>query len=197
MSDNNTTEKIQSLRKLTGASIQECKKCLEENDWSEDKAAVALRKKGLLFAAKKQERTTKTGVVEVYVHPNKKLAAMVEVRCETDFVAKSEEFQKFGHEIAMQLAAMRPSYIKPSDVPTEILEDLKAIFRREFENVKKPANIVEQIIEGKIAKRLEEICLLKQPYVKDNDMTIEDLMKGTIAKFGENIEIARFHIIEI
>lgn len=197
MSENNSTEKIQNLRRLTGASIQECKKCLEENNWNEDKAAVALRKKGLLFAEKKQERTTKTGVVEVYVHPNKKLAAMVEVRCETDFVAKSEEFQKFGHEIAMQLAAMKPSYIKPADVPMEILEDLKAIFRREFENVKKPANIIEQIIDGKIAKRLEEICLLKQPYVKDNDMTIEDLLKGTIAKFGENIEIARFHIIEI
>ena len=197
MSENNITEKVQSLRKLTGTSIQECKKALEENGWDEEKAAQALRKKGLLFAEKKQERTTKTGIVSVYMHPNKKLAAMVEVRCETDFVAKSEEFQNFAHEIAMQLAAMKPSYVKPTEVPVEILEDLKAIFRREFENVKKPANIVEQIIDGKIAKRLEEICLLKQPFVKDNDVTIEELVKGTIAKFGENIEIARFHIIEI
>jgi elongation factor Ts len=190
------TEKIKRVREVTNASIAECKKAIEQCDGDEKAAAEVLKKKGMLIADKKKDRTTKVGIVEVYMHSNKKLAAVVEVRCETDFVAKSEDFQRFAHDVAMQIAALKPSYIKPADVPSEIVEDLRAIYRKEFENIKKPANIIEQIIEGKIQKRMEEICLLPQPFVKNNDMTIEDLMKETIAKFGENIEIGRFCMIE-
>ncbi|MFA6908974.1 MAG: elongation factor Ts [Patescibacteria group bacterium] len=190
------TDKIKRVREVTNASIAEVKKAIEQCNGDEAAAAEVLKKKGMMIADKKKERTTKVGIVEVYMHSNKKLAAVVEVRCETDFVAKSEDFQRFAHDVAMQIAALKPSYIKASDVPTEIVDDLRAIYRKEFENIKKPPEIIEQIVEGKIQKRMEEICLLPQPFVKNNDMTIEDLMKETIAKFGENIEIGRFCMIE-
>ena len=193
----NLMVKVQGLRKITGASISECRKAVEESNGDEKTAIEILRKKGLKIASKKQERATKTGIITAYLHPNKMLAAMVEVRCETDFVAKSEEFQKFAHDIAMQIAAMKPSYVKAEDVPQEIVENLKSIYRKEFENMKKPVDITEKIVEGKIFKRFEETCLLNQLFVKNNDFTIEDILKETIAKFGENIEIGKFCLIEI
>lgn len=191
------TKSIQKIREETGASIMDCKRALEKSGGDEKIAIQILQSEGKLKAQKKSNRKTKEGIVESYIHSNKKMGVLVELRCETDFVAKNEEFQKLAHDIAMHIAASNPLYLKPEDIPPEIIENQKAIFMKELENIKKPKKIIDEIIDGKMNKYFSEICLLNQPFIKDLDKTINDLIQESIAKMGENIEIGRFVRFEI
>ncbi len=183
---------IAELREQTGAGILDCKQALEESGGDMEKAAEILRKKGQKVMDKKSGRETKEGLVHAYIHSNGKIGAMVEVNCETDFVARNEEFQEFVHDLAMHIAAASPLYISPEDVPEEKIEKEKDIIKEQMVDEAKPAEVIDKIVEGKINKFFEEVCLLKQPYIKDEDITIEDLLKDKIAKIGENIKIGNF-----
>jgi len=183
---------IQLLREQTGAGIVDCKKALEEAQGDVKKATELLRKKGEKIAIKKQNRAMNQGLIEAYIHTGGKVGAMVELNCETDFVAKNEEFKELSHDIAMQVAATNPLYLKPEDIPEEVLEKEKEIFSEQIESGDKPKEIIDKIIEGKLAKYFEEVCLLNQPFIKDNEISIEELLKQKIAKIGENIQIKKF-----
>lgn len=183
---------IKKLRELSGAGMLNCKKALEEADGNFEKALEILRKKGQQIAAKKQTRTVAEGLIGVYVHGNGKTAALVEVNCETDFVARNLEFGEFVHDLAMQVVAMNPLYLSEKDIPAQIIKKEKKIYLEQMKNEKKPANVIDKIIEGKLSKFYQDVCLLKQAYIKDDKVTIEDLLKGKIAKIGENIVIKRF-----
>lgn len=183
---------VMQLREQTGAGILDAKKALEEAGDDLVKAAELLRKRGAVKAASKSDRATHEGVVHAYIHAGGKVGAMVEVLCETDFVARNEQFQNFVHDIAMHVAAANPLYLKPEDVPEEVIEKEKEIAKEQMAGENKPANIVEKILEGKVNKYFQETCLLKQSFVKDDSVTIEDLVKDQIAKIGENIQIKRF-----
>ncbi|MFA4930749.1 MAG: translation elongation factor Ts [Patescibacteria group bacterium] len=188
---------VNELRQQTGCGLMECKKALEESNGNLDKAIENLRKKGVAKAAKKADRTTSQGRIATYVHGEGRVGVMVEVHCETDFVAKNEKFKDFVHEVALHIAAVNPLYISPEDVPQEMVEKEKEIIKGQLAHEKKPANIIDKIVEGKINKFYEEVCLLKQPYIKDNDKTIEQFLTEQIAVIGENIKIARFARFEI
>jgi elongation factor Ts len=189
---------VVQLRGETGAGIVECKKALDEVDGDLAKAMEILKKKGEIKAAKKSaEREAKEGLVHAYIHANGKVGAMVLVSCETDFVARNEEFQAFVHDIAMQVAATNPLYIKPEDIPQETIAKEKEMYLEEFQGMEKPAGVVEKIIEGKLQKYYADACLLKQPFVKDEDVTIEELINQKIAKIGEKIEVKRFVRFEV
>jgi elongation factor Ts len=184
---------VVQLRERTGAGIVECKNALDEANGDIEKAIEVLRKKGEIKAAKKSaERTAKEGLVHAYVHANGKVGAMVEISCETDFVARTEEFQALVHDIAMQVAATNPLYVKPEDVSEEVVAKEKQMYLEEIQGQEKPPAVVEKILEGKLEKYFEDICLNKQPFVKDEDITIEELVNQKIAKIGEKIEIKRF-----
>ncbi len=189
---NITTEMIKQLRERTGAGILECKKALEEANGDMDKAAEILRKKGIARADKKAGRAAGDGVIGSYIHHDSKLGVLIEVNCETDFVARTEEFQNLVNEIAMQIAAMSPRFVSKEDVPNEELEKEKEIYKQAAIAEGKPENIAEKIAEGKLNKFYEENCLLEQPYVKDTKKKISDLIKEHIAKLGENIVVRRF-----
>jgi len=182
---------VSQLRERTGAGIVECKNALDEAGGDIEKAIEVLRKKGEIKAAKKSaERTTKEGLVHAYIHANGKVGAMVEVSCETDFVARNEEFQAFVHDLAMQVAATNPLYVKPEDIPAEIVAKEKEMYLEEVQG--KPPAVIEKILEGKLQKYYSEVCFLKQSFVKDEDITIEELINQKIAKIGEKIEVKRF-----
>lgn len=183
---------VMQLREQTGAGILDAKKALEESGDDLTKAAELLRKKGAVKAASKSDRETHEGVVHAYIHAGGKVGALVEVLCETDFVARNEQFQAFVHDIAMHVAAANPLYVRPEDVPEEVIEKEKEIAKEHMAGENKPAEIIEKILGGKINKYFEETCLLKQAFVKDDSVTIEELLKGQIAKIGENIQIKRF-----
>lgn len=183
---------IQQLRNRTGAGVVDCKKALEEGGGDMEKAIEYLRKKGQKIAAKKAEREANEGVVEAYVHANGKVGSMVEISCETDFVAKNDEFKQFVHDVAMQVAATNPLYLNPEDVPAETIEKEKDIYREQMKAENKPDDIIEKILEGKIQKYCQENCLMKQAFIKDGDLSVEDLLKNMIAKLGENMQIRRF-----
>ncbi|MFN3301685.1 MAG: translation elongation factor Ts [Patescibacteria group bacterium] len=183
---------IKKLRERTGAGILDCQKALSETKGDLEKAEEILRKKGQKIVASKSQRETKAGIIGVYLHNNERVAALVELACETDFVAKNKEFKELAHDLAMQIVAMNPLYIKPEDIPQEILEKEKEIYREEMAKEKKPANILEKIIEGKLEKFYQTVCLLKQPFIKDQNIRIEDLIKTKIARLGENIQVKRF-----
>lgn len=184
---------VMDLRNRTGAGIVDCKKALDEAGDDMDKAIEILKKKGAAKAAKKSaERTTSEGVVATYVHFNRKLASMVEVQCETDFVARNEEFIAFANDLAMQVAALNPEYVSPETIPTDIVEKQRASFAAEMAEEKKPEEIKAKIIEGKLAKWYTEVCLTKQSFFKDEDVTVEQLINEKIAKIGEKIIVARF-----
>jgi len=187
------TQIVVKLRNQTGAGMMDCKKALDEANGDYDKAIDILRQKGELKAAKKiEERTAKEGIVYSYIHSNNKAGAMVALACETDFVARTEDFKNLAHEIAMQVVAMMPDYLKPEDVPADVLDHEKGIYAEQLKNEGKPENIIEKIMSGKLEKFYAEVCLLKQPYIKDDAVTIEELISQYIAKTGEKIEIARF-----
>jgi len=185
-------ETVKTLRERTGAGVLDCKKALMACDGNIDKAIDILREKGLAKAVSKASREAGDGMVFTYVHAGGKLGAMVELNCETDFVAKTEDFQGLGKEIAIQIAATDPSYIRPEDVPAEVVDHEKELYRVQLADEKKPEAVWDKIIEGKLGAFYKENCLMQQLYIRDETKTIEELVKAMIAKTGENIVIARF-----
>ena len=186
-------KQVMALRQQTGAGIVDAKQALEEANGDMEKAHEILKKKGALKAAKKSsERTTSEGVVASYIHHTKKLGAMIEVQCETDFVARNEDFQALAQDLAMQVAAIDPLYVSPETVPANELEKQREIFKAEVAEENKPEEIKVKIIEGKINKWFSEVCLLKQAFFKDEEKTVEDLINGKIATIGEKIVVTRF-----
>jgi len=187
-----TTDLVKELRERTGIGIMECKKALEESKGDLEKAILILRKRGYDRAKKKMARETSEGIIGSYIHSNKKIGVLVEVNCETDFVARNQEFQDLVKNIAMHIAATSPKYLSPEDIPQKELEEEKEIIREQFKDSGKPPEVIERIVEGKLKKFYEEVCLLNQPYIKDPSMTINQLVSYYISKFGENIKIKRF-----
>jgi elongation factor Ts len=183
---------VKQLREKTGAGMMDCKKALLEVKGDMDKALEFLRKKGLATAQKRAGRAMTEGMIQSYIHMTGKLGVMVEVNCETDFVAKNEDFQEFAKNIAMHIAASNPLGIKPEDIPEEIVENEKDIYRAQAQDMGKPENILDKIVEGKLKKFYQENCLLNQPFVRDPDISVADLMNELIAKIGENITVKRF-----
>jgi elongation factor Ts len=183
---------VKQLREKTGAGIMDCKEALSENEGDVNKAIDFLRKKGLATAAKRAGRATAEGIIQSYIHMDSKLGVLVEVNCETDFVAKNEDFKEFAKNIAMHIAATNPVGIKPEDVPQQIIEKEKEIFRAQVLEMGKPEHIADKIVEGKLEKFFKENCLLNQQYVRDPDITVADLINELIAKIGENIAVNRF-----
>lgn len=192
-----TAELVKDLRGKTGASIMECRNALAESKGDLEKAVDFLRRSGKERAAKKADRATCEGIVASYVHSNRKIAAMVEVFCETDFVAKNAEFQELAHDLAMHIAAANPKYLSLEKIDPKDREDFEKFVREEPAPKNKPADIIEKIVEGKVKKHFEEISLLAQPFVKNTDITVEDLIKEKISKIGENIQIGNFARFEI
>lgn len=186
-----TTDDIRQLRELTGAGIVEAKKTLDEAG-SLTAAVEMLRKRGKKVAEKKAGRTAAEGVIDAYVHPNGKVASLVALACETDFVARNEQFKALAHEIALHVAAIGPAYLSVADVPADVLEKEREIAREVAVSEGKPAAIVEKIVEGKLQKFYDDHCLLRQPFVKDDSMTVGELIEAGIAKIGEKIEIRHF-----
>lgn len=183
---------VAELRSMTGAGMMDAKKALEETDGDLEKAAQYLREKGIAKAAKKADRATNEGRVHAYIHSNGKLGAMVEVLCETDFVARNESFIEFCHDLALHVSAMDPLYLTRGDVPMELVEKERAIYTVEMEGAGKPAEVVAKIVEGKLNKWYSEIVLMEQPFIKDEDQTIEEFVKEKIASLGENMQVRRF-----
>ncbi len=183
---------IIKLRGTTGAGIVDCQKALEEAGWDYEKAIDLLRKRGQKVAANKQDRETREGIIHAYTHANGRVGALVEILCETDFVARNDDVKAFAHDIALQIAATNPLYVKPEDVPTAVVEKEREIYKEQMAAEKKPEDIKEKIIAGKLAKYYQEVCLLKQPFIKDDSLTIEQLLIQMIAKVGENMQIRRF-----
>ena len=183
---------IKELRQRTGVGVMECKKALLESSGNIDEAIDFLRKKGLAKAAKRTGRETAEGLIASYIHAGGKIGVLVDVRCETDFVAKTEDFQTLIKELSMHIAAMNPCYVSREDVPAEVIEKEKEILRAEAMESGKPEKIVEKIVEGRLEAFFGENCLMEQPYVKDTDITIKDVIFAAIAKLGENIAVRRF-----
>ncbi len=185
-------ELIKQLRERTAAGFMDCKKALEEAEGDIEKAIDFLRKKGLVIAAKRAAKETLEGVIASYIHSNKKIGVLVEVNCETDFVARTSEFQEFAHNLAMQVAATNPVAISRDQVPPEILEREKRIYEEQLKEQGKPEHIIPKIIEGKLEKFYKENVLLEQPFIKNPEITIQDLLNELMAKTGEKIVIKRF-----
>ena len=187
-----TAAQVNELRKATGAGLMDCKKALGETGGDHEKAIDYLRKKGLAAASKKAGRAATEGMVGSYIHAGGKIGVLVEVNCETDFVAKNDNFQTFVKDIAMHIAAASPQYVRREEVPADALEREKEIYRAKARETGKPENIIEKIIEGQVNKFYSDICLLEQTYVKDPDKTVQTYLNETIAAIGENITIRRF-----
>ncbi len=183
---------VAQLREMTGAGMMDAKKALEEANGDLTAAAEKLQEKGLAKADKKAERETKEGKVHAYLHGNGKLGAMVEILCETDFVARNEAFGVLCHDVAMHVGAADPLYVRREDVPQDLVEKQKELFRAEVAEQAKPAEIVEKIVDGKLAKWFGEVCLMEQTFIKDEDLTVSEYIKGKVATIGENIQVARF-----
>jgi elongation factor Ts len=191
-----STQDIVKLRESTGAGMMDCKKALEDSNGDFEKAVEYLRKKGAATSAKRADREAKEGIVSMYSHGGR-IGAMVEVNCETDFVARNEDFQAFAKDIAMQVAAAGAQYITREEVPQELLKKEKELYLAKAKEDGKPAEIAEKIAEGKIEKFYEEICLLDQNYIKDNTLKVRDLLNEKVASIGEKIEIRRFARFEL
>ena len=187
-----TAALVKQLRDKTGAGMMECKKALTEANGNLEEAEVILRKRGIASASKKATRATKQGVVGTYIHPGAQLGVMVEVNCESDFVARTDDFQQLVHDLAMHVAAADPQFLRKEDVTPEILEKEKEIARDRARAEGKPEKILDKIVEGRLAKYYEEVCLYEQPFIKDNAVTVQQLIATKIGKLGENISVARF-----
>jgi len=187
-----TAEQVKALREKTGAGMMECKAALTETGGNMDEAVTVLRKRGLAQAAKRAGRNTSQGLVSSYIHMGGKIGVLVEVNCESDFVARTEGFQQLVKEIAMHIAAADPKYVRREEVPAEVIEKEKAIYRAQFEGSGKPAQVIEKIVEGKIGSYFTQAVLLDQPSVRDQNVTVGEMVSQAIAKTGENISIARF-----
>ena len=192
-----TTAMVKELRVATGAGVLDCRKALETANGDFDEAVTLLREKGLAAAAKKASREANEGLIGHYVHQGDRAAALVEVNCETDFVARTPDFQALVHDLAMHIVAARPQYLTSADVPAEVLDQEKSIYRAQMLEEGKPEHIIDRIIEGKISKFYEDVCLMEQSFVKDSDLKIQDLINNHIAKLGENIKVRRFARLEV
>lgn len=192
-----TAEMVKELRQRTGIGVMECKKALKESKGDIEKAIVILRKKGYARAKDKMSRDTAEGIVGSYIHLNGKIGVLIEVNCESDFVSLNDEFKELVKNIAIHIAASAPEYLSSEDIPLEVLEEEKEIIREQFKDSKKPPEIIEKIIQGKMGKFNEEVCLLDQPYIKDDKISIKELVTSHVAKFGENIRIKKFARFEL
>ncbi len=192
-----SADKVKELRQRTGIGVMECKEALQECLGDMDKAIEALRKKGYARAQTKMDRQASQGLVHAYIHLEGKIGVLVEVNCETDFVARNEEFRELAKNVAMQIAAARPKYVASSDVPAAELEQEREIIRAQLKDMNKPPQIIDKIVEGKLKKYYGEVCLLDQPYIKDDKITIQQLISSYISKFGENIKVRRFARFEL
>lgn len=192
-----TTSMVKELREATGAGVLDCKKALEASGGDLEKAKAYLREKGLAAAAKKAGRVAKEGLIEAYVHTGGRVGALIQLDCETDFVARTEEFKALAHDLAMQVVAAKPLYLAPEDIPPDVLEEEKNVYRAQARDAGKPEHIMERIVEGKLQKHFQEVCLMRQPFIKDDDLTVQDILTRTIAKLGENIVMRRFARFEL
>lgn len=192
-----SAEQVKALRQKTGAGVLNCQKALEEAQGDLEAAAKILREKGMVKAAGRSGREARDGVVDLYSHGEGRLGVMIEVSTETDFVARTPEFQKFAHEMALQVAATSPRWVSPDDVPEEILEQQRSASREAALAEGKPEKVVERIVEGKLEKFLSEVCLMNQPYVRDEDRKVSEVMQDLILATGENVSIRRFERWEL
>ena len=183
---------VKNLREKTGAGMMDCKKALAESGGDLDKAVDYLRQKGLAAASKKASRTASDGAIGAYVHPGGKIGVLVELNCETDFVARTPEFQNLLKDIAMQIAAANPRYIRPEEVPTGDLEKEREIYRRQALESGKPEKVVDKIVDGKIDRFYSEVCLLEQSFIKNPDRKVSEILTEAVARLGENIQVKRF-----
>ncbi|PIZ57230.1 elongation factor Ts [bacterium (Candidatus Torokbacteria) CG_4_10_14_0_2_um_filter_35_8] len=203
MGFNITAEKIESLRTRTQAGVITCKEALKEAEGDEDRAVEILKKQGAALVSKKADREAEEGLIEAYVHGNGKIGVLVEILCETDFVARSKEFKELCHNLAMQIAAMNPLYVSREDVLEKEIEKKKVEYRKEFKNEKKPKEVIDKIVQGKVDKFYEEVCLLEQRYIKTDDGSgqgkekVKNTIEDAVSKLGENIEVGRFIRFEI
>lgn len=188
---------VKELREATGSGIMDCKKVLADAQGNMEKAVELLRKKGLAKAAKRAGRSTSEGIIYSYIHTGAKLGVLIEVNCESDFVAKTDDFKEFAKNMAMHVAAANPAGLNPEDVDPELVEKERDIFRAQMLEEGKPENIIDKIVDGKVEKFYKEVCLMSQQYVKDPQKTIKDVLKETIGKIGENIQIKRFARFQI
>jgi elongation factor Ts len=185
-----SAEDVRRLRQETGAGVMDCKKALQESNGDFREAQKILRKRGAHVAAKKAHRATREGCIGQYVHLGGKIGVLVEVNCETDFVARNEDFQVLVKDLAMQVAASSPRFVRREDLTEDVLEQEREIYRAQSQG--KPPHVIEKIVEGKLGKFYEQVCLLEQPFVRDQDRTVKDVVEEAIAKFGENINVCRF-----
>ncbi len=192
-----TMEQVRKLRELTGAGVMDCKRALQEKNGDIETAAKYLREKGIAAAVKKTTRSAKEGLVSSYIHMGVKIGVLIEVNCETDFVAKTDNFKELVHNLALQVAAAKPLYISREDVEAEVIENERSILRAQALNEKKPENIVDKIVDGRIEKYFAENCLMEQNYIRDTDLVIKDLIMESIAQLGENIVVSRFTRYEV
>ena len=187
-----TAAQVKQLRDKTGAGMMDCKKALEEANGDPGEAEVILRKKGISSAAKRQTRAARQGSIGAYIHPGFQLGVIIEVNCETDFVARTDDFQTLVHDLAMQVAAADPKWLRRDEVPAAVLAKEKEIAADRARHEGKPEKVIEKIVEGRLAKFYEEVCLLDQPFIRENSITVEQLIKTKIARMQENIAVARF-----
>ncbi len=187
-----TADIVKKLRDKTGAPMMDCKKALQESDGNEDKAVEYLRKKGSKVAEKRADKAANQGAIEAYIHAGSRIGVLVELSCETDFVAKTEGFRALAKEIAMQVAAMNPKYLKREDVPQDVLEKEMEIYKTQAKTEGKPEHILQKIAEGRLEKFYSEVCLVEQPFIKDPAKSIKDMILDEIGKIGENISVKRF-----
>jgi elongation factor Ts len=192
-----SVEMIKNLREMTGAGMMDCKNALNEVNGNMDEAVTFLRKKGLASAAKKSSRSTSEGLISSYIHAGGKIGVLVEVNCETDFVARNDAFQALVSDLSLHIAAANPSFVKREDVPSEVSDKERSVFLEQVKSMNKPENVLEKIVDGKMDKFYSEICLLEQAFVKDPDKKIQDLLTEAIAKVGENITVKRFARFEM
>jgi len=183
---------VKELREKTGCGMMDCKKALEEANGSIEQAIEILRKKGLAELAKKAGRAAKEGLVDAYIHPGGRIGVLLEVNCETDFVARNEDFKNFVHDVAMQIAAASPLYVSREQVPEEVVKNEKEIYRAQAVKEGKPEQFLDKIVSGRLEKFYQAVCLLEQPFIKNQDITVQDYLGSVVAKIGENISIRRF-----
>lgn len=194
---NISADQIKKLRELTGAGVLDAKRTLEEHNGNFDKALAVLKEKGLKAAAKKADRIARQGLVETYIHAGGKIGAMLELNCETDFVARTPDFRELAHDLALQIVATKPLYVSPDDIPPAALEELKKTYAAAAVAEGKTSVLADKIVQGKIESYYQEVCLLRQPFIRDEGMTIHDLVQSKIAKLGENIVVRRFARFEL
>ena len=187
---------VKQLREETGISLADCKKALEESEGQIDKAKEYLKKRGQAVAAKKAERVAGSGIIDTYVHSSGRLGVMLEINCETDFVARGEDFKSLAHEICLQIASMKPQFVREEEVPEEVMDKERKLIEEQVKDMNKPADIVEGIIKGKLEKIKKDICLVNQLWIKDDTKTMQVLINEYIAKTGENIVVKRFTVYE-